>query len=201
MADFPEQPEQLTADWLTATLHASGALDDSRRVSAFEITPVGAGTGLLGMVMRIHLDYGVGPPGAGPTSLVVKFAHPVEGNRAIAMNTNMYEREVSFFNDIASSVDVPKPLCHYAAVDTANGQNIVVLEDLAAYRAGDQVTGVTPDDTKLIIDAVTPLHAAFWGRCDVSLLTNFMRIDTSYAEKFPPSVYGTWSAASSCSPT
>ncbi len=190
MANFPAQPEQLTADWLTATLHTSGALDDQCRVSTFEVTPVGAGTGLLGMVMRIHLDYGVGAPG--PASLVVKFAHPVEGNRAIAMNTNMYEREVSFFNDIAGSVDVPKPYCHYAAVDTVTGENIVVLEDLAAYRAGDQVTGVSPDDAKLIIDAVAPLHAAFWGRCDIPLLADFMRIDTSYAEKFPPSLYGTW---------
>ena len=192
MANFPAQPEQLTADWLTATLHGSGALDAQRRVSAFEITPVGAGTGLLGMVMRIHLDYGDAESSAGPASLVVKFAHPVEGNRAIAMNTNMYEREVSFFNDIAGSVDVPKPFCHYAAVDTVTGENIVVLEDLAEYRAGDQVTGVTPDDAKLIIDAIAPLHAAFWGHCDIAMLANFMRIDTSYAEKFPPSVYGTW---------
>ena len=192
MADFPAQPEQLTTGWLTDTLRASGALAADRSVSGFEITPVGAGTGLLGMVMRIHLRYDGGTSGAEPASLVVKFSHPVEANRAIAMNTNMYAREVSFFHDIAGSVDVPKPFCHYAAVDVDAGENIVLLEDLGAYRAGDQVAGVSADDAKLIIDAITPLHAAYWGTCDTPLLADFMRIDSSYAEKFPPSVYATW---------
>lgn len=190
--DFPAQPEQLTDAWLTSTLRASGALATDRAVDGFDITPVGVGTGLLGMVMRIHLRYQGGAPGAEPASLVVKFAHPVEGNRAIAMNTNMYEREVSFFHDIADSVDVPKPICHYAAVNTVTGENIVLLEDLGAYRAGDQVAGVTPSDARLIIDAIAPLHAKYWGNCDIPLFDNFMRIDSSYAEKFPPSVYGTW---------
>jgi hypothetical protein len=192
MANFPAQPEQLTTGWLTDTLRASGALGADRSVSGFEITPVGAGTGLLGMVMRVHLQYDGGAPGSEPASLVVKFSHPVEANRAIAMNTNMYAREVSFFHDIAGSVDVPKPFCHFAAVDVEAGENIVVLEDLGAYRAGDQVAGVSPDDVKLIIDAIAPLHAAYWGNCDIPLLANFMRIDSSYAEKFPPSVYATW---------
>ena len=62
--DFPAQPEQLTEAWLTATLRASGALGADRSVSGFEVTPVGAGTGLLGMVMRIHLRYDGGAAGA-----------------------------------------------------------------------------------------------------------------------------------------
>jgi hypothetical protein len=190
--DFPVLPDQLSDAWLTTTLRASGALGEDRWVSGFDITPVGVGTGLLGMVMRIHVRYAGGTPASEPASLVVKFAHPVEGNRAIAMNTDMYEREVSFFHHIADSVDVPKPFCHFAAVTPATGQNIVLLEDLAAYRAGDQVAGVTPDDAKLIIDAIAPLHATYWGNCHIPLLDGFMRIDSSYAEKFPPSVHATW---------
>jgi aminoglycoside/choline kinase family phosphotransferase len=190
MANFPVHPDQLSAQWLTGMLRASGALGGDRSVDAFEVTPVGSGTGLLGMVMRIHLQYDGGAAGPEPASLVVKFSHPVEANRAIAMNTNMYAREVAFFHDIAGSVDVPKPVCHFAAVE--GDQNIVVLEDLGTYRAGDQVAGVSPDEVKLVIDAIAPLHAAYWGRCDTPELANFMRIDSSYAEKFPPSVHATW---------
>lgn len=40
---------------------------------------------------------------------MIKFAHPVPENRAIATNLSMYEREVRFFNEIAEHVDVPKP--------------------------------------------------------------------------------------------
>lgn len=191
-AHFPAQPEQLTATWLTATLQASGALTGDTAVTTFEISPVGAGIGLLGLVMRVHLTYEGSGGSPGPATVVVKFAHPVAENRAIAMNTRMYEREVGFFNDIASSVDVPKPMCHFAAVDTATGENIVVLEDLGAYRVGDQVLGIDRAGIDLIIDALIPLHVAFWGRTDGELLADAMRVDSSYVEPFLPSLLGTW---------
>ena len=54
------------------------------------------------------------------------------------------------------------------------------------------MAGVSPDDAKSIIDAIAPLHATYWGNCDIPLLANAMRIDTSYAEKFPPSLHATW---------
>ena len=191
-AVFPAHPDQLSAPWLTTMLRESGALDGDRRVGAFDVSPVGSGTGLLGMVVRLELTYEGGPPGGEPASLVVKFAHPNAENRAIAMNTRMYEREVSFFHRIAGAIDVPKPFCHFAAVDSATGENIVVLEDLRAYRCGDQVAGVSPTEARAIVDALVPLHAAYWGRTDGELLADAMRIDTSYAESFPPSLYGTW---------
>jgi hypothetical protein len=189
---FPVQPEQLTSDWLTSALTNAGALSKDRRVTDFSVTNVGAGIGLLGLVVRVHLVYDGGTPAAGPESIVVKFATPVEMNRAVAMNTRMYEREVTFFNSVAPSVDVPMPVCYFAAVDDETGQNIVALEDLKAYRAGDQVDGIGPDEARLIIDAIVPLHAAFWGRTDQELLADQMRIDTSYVEAFMPSVEATW---------
>lgn len=189
---FPDHPDQLDAQWLTNTLHASGALAADRHVAAFEVTPVGAGTGLIGMVMRVHLHYAGGTPGDEPATLVLKFAHPVAENRAIGNNTRMYEREVSFFNEIAGALDMAMPRCHFAAVNPETGENIVVLEDLDAYRPGDQVAGATVEECRRIIDAMAPLHAAYWGRTDTALLATAMRIDTSYAEAFPPSLYATW---------
>ena len=55
-----------------------------------------------------------------------------------------------------------------------------------------QVDGVGVDEAKLIIDAIVPLHAAFWGQTDQPLLDNAMRIDSSYVETFPPSLDMTW---------
>ena len=67
---FPAQPDQLTPEWLTDTLRAAAALGDDRSVTAIEITPVGAGTGLVGMVMRVHQTYGGGSAGTEPDSVV-----------------------------------------------------------------------------------------------------------------------------------
>ena len=50
------------------------------------------------------------------------------------MNTRTYEREATFVNEVAPSVNVPMPACYFAAVDTVTGDNIVALEDLKAYR-------------------------------------------------------------------
>ena len=189
---YPAQPEELTNEWLTTALTNAGALTPGRSVTDFSVTNVGAGIGLLGLVVRADLTYDDGDSQPGPDSIVIKFATPVEANRAVAMNTRMYEREVTFFDSIAPLVDVPMPKCYYAAVDTVTGDNIVCLEDLKAYRAGDQVDGVDVGGAKLIIDAIASLHAAFWGKTDQPLLDNAMRIDTSYVDTFPPSLDMTW---------
>jgi hypothetical protein len=152
------QPEQLTAQWLTTALADSGALSPGRKVTDFSVADVGAIAGLLGIVMRVHLSYDSDGPLPGPESIVVKFATSVEANRAIAMNTRMYEREVDFFNNVAPSIAVPMSQCFYAAVNPVAGENIVALEDLRGYRAGDQVDGVGRDGAKLIIDAMIPLY-------------------------------------------
>lgn len=191
MAHFPAQPEQLSAAWLTEILRAAKAVAADEEVADFTVASIGDGVGLLGMVVRLELTYR-GGTGVGPESLVIKFAHPVPANRAIAMNLHMYEREVTFFTKIADSVDVPKPVCYHAEVDTDTGENVVVLEDLRRYRAADQVAGVNADDAKLVIDAFVPLHAAYWGNTDHEMLHSAMRIDSNYIEAFMPGVEGTW---------
>jgi len=186
------QPHEVTNEWLTDRLRAAGELGEDRSVTDITVTPIGDGIGLLGMVVRMELDYDEGAGVAGPTSVVVKFAHPVAANRAIAMNTRMYEREVTFFNEIAQVVDVPMPRCYAADVDTTTGENIVVLEDMRRYTAADQVRGCTAAEARLIIDAVIPLHVKFWGDTQQEVLRTAMRVDTEYVSGFSPGVEGTW---------
>ena len=91
-----------------------------RSVTDFTVTPIGDGIGLLGMVVRMELGYDDGPA-AGPASVVVKFATPIEANRAVAMNTRMYEREVTFFNSVARPSTFPCRACYAAEIDTRQG--------------------------------------------------------------------------------
>jgi len=192
MISFPTQPEHLSATWLTEMFHDAGVLGTGRAVSDYTVTLIGEGVGLLGLVVRIDLSYAPGGGEPGPDSIVVKFAHPVAANRAIAMNTRMYEREVTFFNEIAGSIDTVTPVCYFAAVNSESGENIVVLEDLRGYQPADQVQGIDADGARLVIDAFAPLHAAFWGNTDQPMLATAMRVDSSYIEPFMPSILGTW---------
>ncbi len=189
MSEFPTEPEGLSAEWLTEMLHGANMLGADSAVTGHTVTLIGEGVGLLGLVVRIGLTYdGAG----GPESVVIKFAHPLAANRAIANNTRMYEREVTFFNTIADSVDVPKPACYFAAVIAETGQNIVVLEDLFGYQPADQISGVDVVQARLVIDAFVPLHAAFWNNTAQPMLDTAMRVDTNYVPAFMPSLLGTW---------
>lgn len=105
MQKFPTHPDELTTDWLTSVFQAGGHLGENRQITEFESHTIGEGLSLLGLVQRVTLTSspGDGPPA--PGSVVIKFAHPLEENRAIAMNTRMYEREIDFFEHLAPDVD------------------------------------------------------------------------------------------------
>jgi hypothetical protein len=187
---FPVHPDELTASWLTDALRGAGAVGPQTEVGEFTTKSIGEGVGLLGLVVRVELAYE--GPQPGPETVVIKFAHPVAANRAIAMNTRMYEREVTFFRQIAPHVDVPKPNCYAAELDPETGRAIVVLEDIRGYRAGDQVEGCDAEEAKEIIDAFVPLHVEFWGDTDRDILDTAMRIDTEYVDGFSPAPEATW---------
>jgi len=191
---FPVHPDQLSASWLTEKLRAAGILGHDNAVRELSTRSIGEGVGLLGLVVRVELTYD-NDVEAGPPTVVIKFAHPVPANRAIALNARMYEREVTFFRQIAPHVDVPKPECYAAELHPETGEAIVVLEDIRGYRAGDQVEGCDAEAAKDIIDAFVPLHVTFWGDTDTDLLATAMRIDGEYIESFSPAPEGTWRRA------
>jgi len=121
---FPAQPEELTSAWLTQMLRNKSALGAENSVTDFSHEIIGAGVGVVGMVVRIALQYS-SPQNAGPASVVAKFAHPEAANRAIANNTNMYEREVDFFNKTAHNVATPMPTCYFASMNYDTGISCV----------------------------------------------------------------------------
>ena len=182
-ADFPRQPEQLTPEWLTRLLGAD--------VRGFSVNAIGHGVGMVGSTLRVELEY-QDDGGTAPASLVMKFAHEVAERRAVGLKLRLYETEVTFYNHIAGSVAVPKPVCYFAALDPETGECLIVLEDMRRYRQGDSLTGVSLAEAKHVIDAVTPLHAAYWDNTGQEYLRNAMRVDSTWKEPYMELVEGTW---------
>lgn len=190
---FPVRPEQLTVGWLEGLIRAGGDLAAGERLVSFEVKPVGEVIGVLGEVVRVFLTYSTS--GAGPATLVIKFAHKNTENRQIANNTKMYEREVRFFNEIAHEVQMPRTKCYFAQMDPVTGGNAVVIEDLVGYDVGDQVKGVTLEQVKMVIDAISPLHARFYDNWREKF-GHMMTFDSDeYIEGFSPGFFGTWEQA------
>ena len=181
--DFPRQPEKLTPAWLTRLL--------GTEVRSFALEAIGHGVGMVGSTLRVELEY-QDPDAAAPRSLVMKFAHEVEARRAVGMKLRLYETEVTFYNNIAGSVAVPKPACYFAAVDPDTFECLIVLEDMRRYRQGDQFAGVGLAEAKHVLDAITPLHAVYWENTSQEYLRDAMRVGSTWKERYMELVEGTW---------
>ena len=190
---FPESPEALSPDWLTEHFQSTGVIDADNQVSALDIRLVGDVIGVVGEVVRCHITYAA--PCKAPATVVIKFAHRLPENRAIGNNTRMYEREVLFFNEIATQLDTPKTHCYFAGFNADTGGNMVIIEDLHDYDVGDQVTGVTLAQAKLVVDNIAPLHARYFDAWREDFSDLYTIDSDDYITSFLPGFMGSWENA------
>lgn len=148
---FPRSPEQLTSEWLGSVL--------GTRVRSFDISPLGEGIGILGLVTRIRLD----ADDCAPT-LIAKFPSPSSDNRGVADTYNLYAREYAFYTELAENLSIRTPLCHHAELDRSSNDFILLLEDLVDYRLGDQVQGCSKGEARQVIEWLAGLHASTWQK-------------------------------------
>ena len=146
---FPRSPDQLGIEWLSNVL--------GTRVHSFDISPLGEGVGILGLVMRIHLTAEQFAP-----TLIAKFPSPYPENRQLTDTYNLYFREYVFYTQLADQVPIRTPVCHHADFDHTNNDFILLLEDLQGYRLGDQIQGCSADEARLVVDSLADLHKATW---------------------------------------
>jgi hypothetical protein len=152
-------PEQVDAGWMTDVLRHSGAVPADAAVVGLDAEQIG--TGQVGCNVRYRLTYE--PAEAGPPSVVAKFASRDEASRAAGVQTLTYETEVAFYRDIAPTVDVSRPVCHFAAVEAGTPNVVLVLEDLAPAEPGDQLAGCGVEQARLAVVEAARLHGPRWG--------------------------------------
>jgi hypothetical protein len=169
-------PQAVTTAWLTDVLRFSGAIDTSTTVSRFTAEP--AGTGQVGAIVRFELDY-LG--GGGPASVIGKFASPDPESASIGVLTRTYETEVHFYTELADTVDVACPRCHFAAVEPGTPNVVVMLDDLSPAIQGDQIAGCTVDQAALAIEQAARLHGPRWADADLAQMAWLVRPTSLYA--------------------
>jgi hypothetical protein len=160
----PRSPGEITGGWLTAALRASGAISDATFITAASVEAISDLGGVNGETCRVRLEYE--PPALnatdrGPQTLVAKFPADRAGARGVAAFQRWYQREVSFYTTLAATSPIRTPRCHAAAIDPS-GEYVLLLEDLHAWRQGDQLAGCTVDDARVAIEAAARLHARWW---------------------------------------
>ena len=188
---IPRSPAELTRDWLTEALCAGTQLGPVR-VSAAEVESIGRGTGLLCQLARVTLEYEPGAP-AGPRTLVAKLAAEDADIRGMVGLFRFYEREVRFYEELASSLSIAVPRCYWSAYDQDGGDFVLLLEDLGALRAADQLAPGSAHDARLVADLLVDLHARWWNDRSLDALPWLPPVDSEinklglglYAQAWP----------------
>ena len=147
-------PSDVTSEWLTERLAASGSVPDGGSITGFTATAIGAGK--VGRTFRFQLTWD-GPPG--PDTIVGKFASDDEQSRMAGLLTGTYVREVNFFHQLADRVDISMPTCHHAELDVTSGDFAILMGDLAPAEVGDQLTGCSVDEARAALRELVGLHA------------------------------------------
>jgi hypothetical protein len=153
-------PGLVTPQWLTSVLRHAGVIDAAARVSSFEASSIG--TGQVGANVRYALSYDRAGP-TGPATVVCKFASRDEVSAAAGVAALTYQTEVAFYRDLAHTVDISRPRCHFAEVRPGTADVVLVMEDIAPAEQGDQIAGCTVPQAALAVEEAARLHGPRWG--------------------------------------
>jgi aminoglycoside/choline kinase family phosphotransferase len=149
----------VTAAWLSEVVRAARLCGEARVVAC---EPTIVGTGQMGTSVRYALSYDRAAPDA-VQSVVCKFASADATSRSTGVALRTYEVEVNFYRDVARTVDIRMPACHFAEIDLATGEFVLVLEDLAPCVQGDQLAGCSIEQAALAMTELAKLHAPRWN--------------------------------------
>jgi len=148
----------VTPEWMTAALTASGALAPGAHVTGVQTSPIG--TGQMADTTRLTLTYDRSD--AGPASVVGKFASADDQSRSTGLALRAYEIEVRFYQQVADRVSARVPKLYFADVEADTGWFTLVLEDIDGGRQGDQIEACTPEVAAAVLEEMAGLHAPCW---------------------------------------
>ena len=156
--DFPYQPEQLTAEWLTDTLRQAGVLNGTH-ITSFEVQPLSETAGIVGQNTIIRLAYDKSDDTA-PKSIFAKFALATEERRAHWQYK--YINEVQFYKEFAHQVDVSTPQAYFSEFEEETGYALLLLEDCSYGELGDWIKGCSIERMRLVVTEIAKFHATWW---------------------------------------
>lgn len=165
---IPTTMDEITPGWLTAALRERGHLRDAS-ITAIDRVTIGQGVGILGELSRMALTYDR-PEASAPQTIIAKIPTADPGGKGIAQMLGFYEKEARFYDDLCRSVGVRAARGFYTAADPATVKYVILMEDLAGIRMGDQVEGASVEDCRIVLSQAAKLHARWWETPELAQL-------------------------------
>lgn len=185
MTDFPTSPDTMTPEWLGAALGAPAG-----RLRGWTCEAVG--TGQMCDSFRLWLNWdakaGEEPPGL-PASVIAKCPSHDAASRHVAALTGTYVKEVAWYRELAGRASVSAPRCFHADIDNNDVDFILILEDLAPARQGDQLAGMDPAALGPCIYEAAKLHAMLWNSPELDGFSWLKRDNADIVRALFPQLY------------
>ena len=181
--EIPSGPQALTAKWLTCALRETGTINQSN-VKSFGTAALGKEQGVTGQLIRINLSYDTYEHSA-PRSLIAKFPSTNPELREFIFTVScQYEREVLFYEKIASRVKLRTPRCYYGALSVKAREYVLLLEDLAPVESGDWAAGCSVEQAELAIRQIAEFHATWWESPELGEMSWMPQWDMAQISQF-----------------
>ena len=126
-------------------------------ITGLEAQLLGEARGFQSTTWR--LTFRCDPAGSGPTSVILKSETAHEDQNAFSRLNHAFEREVGVYTHCTPRLENHRPVIH-ACQDSA--PSWLLMEDLSHLRPGDQVIGLSDQETLATIERMAAIHAEFW---------------------------------------
>ena len=188
---IPDRADLLTAEWLTEALRSGGVIS-AASVTSFESEPLGEGEGFVGDLVRVTLHYDQQEDGAPstlvakfPTAVAenralgdmfdlynreIRFYDELAGDVPVRKPRCYYgdmdpaPATTGLIRGVLRLLPTALVLRLMEPLGRAGGTRryVLLLEDMAPARVGDQVAGCSVEDAKLALRHLAAVHARFW---------------------------------------
>jgi len=128
-------------------------------VSSFSTSAIG--TGQMADSLRVHMQH-TGNDST-PQTLIAKIPKANAASRAASRMSRCYEVETSFYAEICSAIDARVPDCYHVEYSAHDDEFLLLLEDMAPAKQGDQLGGCSVDDAMLAVTEMAKLHGSLWN--------------------------------------
>ena len=175
MSTIPGNMSEVREDWLFDLLKTEEKFTEDE-IESISREPVGEGIGQSGEFNRVEVISRSGKK----TNYFLKLRAPLHGIHPVAMRYRMYEKEVRFYSELASQMNVRTPHIVHTDYDEAEERVVLLMEYMDGWSSPDQLTGASHQQIKSALKELTKISAPFWGKTEVvswlpDFQTDFLR--------------------------
>ena len=158
--ELPATTKDITVEWLNVVLHENGFLVDTEIISLTHES-MGEGFGAFSDMAKLSIHYSKNDLNL-PNTMIAKLP-PIGERRETTLQLNMFEKEISFYQEIVPISPIRTPNVYYSAIDTSAQKYILLMEDCSYCTSLDpNLRGFNQKEMYKLVLQLGDFHSRWW---------------------------------------